>query len=57
MALWMEMRLMWIAVAAVYPRKDVPTDRDAIVDQTVLVVSVNQILVKVSIITVNTLRM
>ena len=44
---------MWTAVVAVCPIKSVPMDRDAIVDQTVIAVSVTQVLVKVSAVTGN----
>ena len=39
---------MWTAVVAVCPIRSVPMDRDAIVDQTVIAVSVTQVFVKVS---------
>ena len=47
----METRLTRTVVAAAYPLKNVVMDRDAMVDQTVIVVSVSQVFVKVNIVT------
>ena len=47
----METRLTRTVVAAACPLKNVVMDRDAMVDQTVIVVSVSQVFVKVNIVT------